>query len=619
MKRWFLAAALATGLLAPAYADDPNPFRGGKADEKAKAEKKIDDLKTASDTARIAHIKLSGDMDESPVSDESLFGPPAENFSLKLARIQKAAKDEDIKGLYLQIDDLQIGFGKLNELKVALADFKKSGKKVFVYAEELSAKGYLLACSADHILLPESGGIMLAGMRAEVTFYKQTLDLLRLKVDVAKVGNYKSAVEPFLRDTMSDANREQIKSMLDDNFDHEIIATMVAGRPARKWSTKDVDAIIDQGPFTAKKALELGLIDAVAYEDQFESHIAKALGAKTTKIERNYAKPKAAKLDFSNPFALLDMLGSGKKEKESTRPKIAVIYAVGAIASGKSGSGNPLMGGESVGSETIVEAIRKAEKDETVKAIVLRIDSPGGSALASDIMWRELKQCKKPVIASMGDVAASGGYYIAMPCRKIFAEPGTITGSIGVFGMKLVTNGLQEWGGMHTEVVSRGKNSGIMSSTFPWTESEKKVMEEHIDAVYEQFTSKALAGRVAAGKKMTIEELKALAGGRVWTGRQAKKNGLVDELGTLDDAIAEAKRMAQIDPSKKMEILPLPKPMNFLDKLMEGDAKLPFGSLHAEVLKQLPVGEQALKMIAPLLATQKDPIKVLMPYHVEFK
>lgn len=625
MKRWFFAAALGFGILLPAYSDDPrpNPFRGNtlKKEKGIDADKKEEEKEGISkETARVAHIKISGELNESPVPDESLFGAPEENFSMLLSRIQKAAKDDRIKALYLQIGEPEIGYGKLNELRVAIANFRNSGKKVFAYSEELTSKGYLIALACDQVVLPESGGVMLVGMRAEVTFYKATLELLRLKMDVAKVGNYKSAVEPFLRDTMSAENREQIQSMLDDNFDNEIVKPMIAGRPIQKWTAKQVESLIDQGPFTARKAKELGLIDLTAYEDEFEAYLAKSIGAKSVKVDRNYAKPKAAKMDFSNPLALLDAIGGGgKKTKESTEPKVAVIHVIGSITSGKSGSGNPLMGGESVGSETIVEAIRQAEKDDTVKAIVLRIDSPGGSALASDVMWRELKICKKPVVASMGDVAASGGYYVAMPCKKIFAEPGTITGSIGVFGMKLVTNGLQEWGGMKTEIVSRGKNSGVMSSTFPWTESEKKVVEESVEAVYEQFTGKALEGRLAAGRKMTMEQLKSLAGGRVWTGRQAKANGLVDELGTLDDAIAAAKEMAGVKPGTKMEILPLPKATSFFDRLLEGDAKLPFGSMELNVLSKLPGGDKAIRMLGTLLSTQKDPIKVLLPYSVEFK
>lgn len=621
MTRWLLTVALAAGLTAPAVrADDiKNPFRssGDKSDPKVEEKEKP---KGAVDAARVAHIKLAGSLDEAPVPDDALFGTPKENLKAKLDRIRKAAKDNKIKGLYLELGDLECGYGKLNELRAAVAEFRATGKKAFAYCEELSQKSYLLALACDEIGLPESGGLLLVGLRAEVSFYKNTLELIKLKVDVVKVGNYKSAVEPFLRETMSPENREQIKSMVDDNFENELVKAIIAARPSRHWSPMQVEELIDKGPYTAKEAVRLGLVDKLAYQDEFETGFAKPLGAKEARIVRNYGKAEAAKLDFSNPFGFFEALtGATKKKKESDEPKIAVIYAVGSIVSGKSGEGNPLFGGsESVGSETIVNAVRQAEKDKTVKAIVLRVDSPGGSALASDVMWRELKKCKKPVIASMGDVAASGGYYISMAAKKIYAEPGTVTGSIGVFGMKLVTQGLEEWAGMHTDVVARGKNTGVMSSTFPWSETEKKALEGVVDEVYEQFTSKAAAGRQAAGKQMSQEELKKLAGGRVWTGRQAKANGLVDELGTLDDAIAGAKTAAGIDPKQEMELLVLPKPHSFLDKLIEGDLKTPFSKMAAE-LRLIPGGEKALRMVAPLLATQKDPIKVLLPFHVEFK
>ena len=296
-----------------------------------------------------------------------------------------------------------------------------------------------------------------------------------------------------------------------------------------------------------------------------------------------------------------------------------MIYAVGGIESRQGRRRqSALRRRQSVGSETIVAAIKQAEKDATVKAIVLRVDSPGGSALASDLIWRQITQCKKPVIASMGDVAASGGYYIAMPCKKIFAEPGTITGSIGVFGMKLVTGDLEKWAGMKTEVIARGKNTGVKSTTFPWSESERQAMEEYIEDIYEQFTSKAVAGRKEAGVKMTKDELLKLAGGRVWTGRQAKANGLVDELGTLDDAIAGAKKFAGIDPKKEMELLVLPKPQSFLDKLMEGEMDLPFMKANQHLLA-IPGVSKALQGLQPLLRTNRDPVKAYMPLMVEFK
>src|SRR5262245_35414466 len=560
MYRTLLPVILTAALLGPGRADDPpkkNPFitgpdKAAPADEKDKAKK--DDAKTA----KVAHVKLSGGLDESPVPTDSLFGAPPENFKIKLDRIRKAAKDPTVKALYLELGEFEAGFGKLNELKKAIGEVKAAGKKTFAFAEELKAKSYLLGLACDKLLLPEPGELMLTGLRAEVTFYKGLLDKVMLKADVLKVGDYKSAVEPFLSDKMSPANREQIESMLDDHFDHELVGWIVKARPSRHWTADQVKGMIDQGPFTAKKAAKLGLTDGTAYPDELETVFAKDLGVESATVVKDYGKVKAEELDFSNPFAMLSALGGSKKPKESKNPKIAVVYAVGGISSGKSGK-NPLTG-DSVGSETVVAAIKEADKNPTVKAIVLRVDSPGGSALASDLIWRALVQCKKPVVASMGDVAASGGYYISMPAKKIFAEPGTVTGSIGVFGLKLVTGDLEAWAGLKTEVIARGKNTGIMSSTFPWTDSERAAMTEYIQETYGQFIDKALAGRQAAGQKMTREQLVKLAGGRVWTGRQAKANGLVDELGTLDDAIASAKTFAGIDPKQEMELLLLPKP-----------------------------------------------------------
>lgn len=565
-----------------------------------------DDQKEEAPLPRVAHIKLSGDLEEGATDDDPLAGSGLRDL---LDRLAKAKADDKVKAVYLELGSLDVGFGKVNELRRAVADLRAAGKKVFAWAESLGAKEYLVALACDSVSLPESGGLEVVGLRAEVMFYKEGLKLLHLEADVLKMGKYKSAVEPYVADGMSAENREQIKSMMDDNFENELLAGMTAGRPKLKLTPKTAEELIDNGPYTAKKAFALGLIDALQYEDEFEAGLAKAIAAEEVKIERNYGKPKAVQK------TILDLLAP-KTRTESKKPKIAVIHVVGGIDVGKGGF-DPLAG-STVGSDTIIAAIREAEKNEKVKAIVLRVDSPGGSALASDLIWRELKICKKPVVASMGDVAASGAYYVTMTARKVFAEPGTVTGSIGVFGLKLVTGGLFEKKlGLKTEVVSRGKNSGAASSLSAWTESERKALTETIEDVYDQFLSKALAGRQANGQKMTREQLESLAGGRVWTGRQAKANGLVDELGTLDDAVAFARKEAGVDPDEEMELLMLPKPVSFLDQLTEGG--LPFGlSLKAE-LKAIPGADRALKGLAPILGAPKDRLRMAMPFVLEWK
>jgi protease-4 len=297
-----------------------------------------------------------------------------------------------------------------------------------------------------------------------------------------------------------------------------------------------------------------------------------------------------------------------------------VIYAVGEIVTGRGGV-SPFGGESIVGSTTMSEAIRAAAKDETVKANVLRVDSPGGSAHASDLIWKELAACKKPVVASMGDVAASGGYYISMAAQKIYAEPGTLTGSIGVIGGKIVTGGLFDWIGMKTEVISRGANSGLVSSEKPWTDSERQVMTRLMQDIYDQFLDKALQGRKKAGVEMDKEKLLTLAGGRVWTGRQAKANGLVDELGTLDDAIAAAKKLAGQE-GKDLELLTLPRPKSFIEKIAESaeETKSPALKLDPFVgLADVPGMAAKLRTARALLRLSGERVWLIPAVSIEVK
>jgi protease-4 len=305
-------------------------------------------------------------------------------------------------------------------------------------------------------------------------------------------------------------------------------------------------------------------------------------------------------------------MGSDSSGKRDSGKKIAVVYAVGPITTGKSQS-DPF-GGEVMGSTTIVEALREANDDKDVAAIVLRIDSPGGSALASDLIWHETQVIQKPIVASMGDVAGSGGYYIAMGADKILATPGTITGSIGVVGGKLAVRGLYKKLGITTETIERGRNSGLFSSSGPFTDSEREVVRAMMEDVYDQFTAKA-----AEGRKMPLEKLRKLAGGRIYTGRQALANGLVDELGTLHDAIQQAKQLALIDKDTKVTIERLPEPTNFFESL--------FGELDAE--KEVDLGS-ALEPVAPemvevaakayrLREIFRQPAALVMPFELEIR
>jgi len=386
------------------------------------------------------------------------------------------------------------------------------------------------------------------------------------------------------------------------------VTTIAADRNLKDYQVK---TLIDQGLFTAAAAQKAGLVDDVLYSDQFQESLKKKLEVDRIELVTKY-KRKRIETDFSGITGMMKMmellLGSKPVEKSSAKSKIAVVYAVGPIVEGK-GERNDFFGGDSVvGSTNLTTALKKADEDAKVAAIVLRIDSPGGSATASDLIWRETVQLKKPLIASMGDVAGSGGYYIAMGAKNIVAAPGTLTGSIGVIGGKLVTRGLFEKLGLNTEVIARGANSGSMSSNQKFTPEERKAWTELLEETYRQFVSKA-----AHGRKMTYDKLEELAQGRVYSGRTAQRLGLVDELGSLDDAIRAAKEAAGLKPDADVELLVLPEAKTFFEQLF-GDS-----SAGTDLESLLPEGFQALRQSRMLRALLSERFLLWMPYAVEVK
>jgi protease-4 len=439
--------------------------------------------------------------------------------------------------------------------------------------------------------MPESGELAILGLRAEVTFFKNLFDWLHLKADMLRVGEYKSAAEPFVRTEMSKEFRHEMEEILDD-----YLRQIVDGiSKSRKIDRDKVLSAIDGGPYTANRARELGLIDKVAYEDEIEGFLKAAEHKSDVEITKNYGKKKVDN-DFSGFAGMMKMMslimGGEQQKRLSSKPKVAVVHAVGAIMSGKSTSS--FFGSETLGSETFIKAVRQAAEEKTVKAIVLRVDSPGGSALASDLMWRALQKAGKPVIVSMGDVAASGGYYISMGANRIFAEPGTLTGSIGVVGGKVAIGGLLEKVGITTSVISRGKNSGAMSMISGFSESERQAMQRTLNDIYGQFTHKA-----AQGRKMDYDKLEKLARGRVYTGAMATKLGLVDELGTLDDAVKYAAQVAGLPKGEKVERWILPPAVNPFEAI--------FGSNDSDAESSVQITKalaQTLGQLSPELADQ---------------
>ena len=564
----------------------------------------------------VAHIEITGGYSEG-VSAPGLFGDVVETLGSGLQRLDKAARDDSLDAVILHISDPSIGWAKLNELRVGIQKMRAKGRKVYAWMESADTKGYLIAAACDQIVLPESGMLMLPGLRAEVSFYKNLFDKLSIEPQMLRVGEFKSAAEPYSRSEMSPAFREEMEAILDDYY-RQIVETISTGR---KLTPEQVKAIIDTGLHTAADAKRLGLIDLVGYEDAIESLIKGDDKTVEVKITKGYGKKKID-TDFSGFTGMAKMMnlmmGVEPSTRKSTASKIAVINATGAIMSGAS-STDMFFGEQTMGSTTMIKAIRQARDDSTVKAVVLRVDSPGGSALASDLMWHELEALdgKKPFIVSMGDTAASGGYYIAMGADRIFAEPGTLTGSIGVVGGKIAFQKFYEKVGITTSVVMRGKNSGVLSTTTAFSETERTAMQKMLNDIYAQFTTKA-----AAGRKMEVEKLEKMARGRVYTGAQALQLGLVDELGTLADAIAFAKKSAGMDPDAKMERLDLPKPTSPFESLFGpiDPSSTSLGVTGSALLKSLPeeVASQLRGLsIYDLLA--KERVLTVLPYRVQVK
>ncbi|QDV36460.1 signal peptide peptidase SppA [Tautonia plasticadhaerens] len=595
---------LAPGWVSPAPQDDPKPADAGKPDEESTK---------ASKPPIVVDLTLKGTLAEAP-SPLGLDGSPIEkNLPTLLGKIETAAKDDEVKALVLRFRDLAVGPGKANELRRAISDFRETGKPVVALLEMAGNADYWVASAADRVVMPESGSLMLSGLAAEVTFFKGLFDKLGVQPDYLQVGEYKGAAEPYTRTEMSPEFREELTAVLSDEFDL-FIESIAEGR---KLDAAVARALVDDGPYTASKAVEVGLVDELAYPDQVEEHLAEALGVKEVKLDEEYGEPEPE--DYSGFAGFMKLLqelsGEGTKAAESKAPKVAVIYATGVIQAGKSSPGSFL--GEAVmGSDTIVEQIEKAEQDETVKAIVLRVDSPGGSALASDLMWRAIVEAEKPIVASMSDTAASGGYYISMGCDSIFAEPGTLTGSIGVVGGKFALGGLLEKVGVTTDTVRVGENGALFSPFSPFNEEQEEAVRAMMEDTYRQFVSKA-----AEGREMEFDALEDLAGGRVYSGRKAKELGLVDELGTLEEAVAKAKALADLGPEVEVERLVLPEPKSIFESLSEAFDGMGIRApvLGVESVLPEPIRSVAARAEALRKLVEREPAVLLLPFEVRIR
>ena len=525
-----------------------------------------------------------------------------QSFTSLLTQLRKAKVDNRIGGVLLDINFPGIGWGKADELRDAIADLRASGKPVYAYLEIGTNREYYIATAAEKIFVAPPGDIYINGFAAEAMFYKGSLDKLGIEADVIQIGpKYKNAPDRYTRKEMSDGQREVINALLDEYFTR--FTTAIAD--SRKKSVDDVKALIDNAPYTAAQAKSQGLIDDALYREQVDEQFKTRLGYKTDDKLRTIRAGQYREIPS-------DSLGLNKGER------VAVIYASGAINVGRSSSGP--VNGEMVGSDTIVEAVNDAANDKSIKAIVLRVDSPGGSALASDLMWYALEnaKAKKPIVVSMGDVAASGGYYIACNANKIVAQPSTVTGSIGVFLGKPVVKGLYDWLGVTNEYILRGKNAGLFRETEKWTPEERAKMVDQTNSIYfDNFIPK-----VAKGRNKSVEEANTLGQGRVWTGTQAKANGLIDEFGGLEKAIDIAKQLANLPAEKDVKRVILPAPRPLLESLFGGEAlaQTREEQTRAAILEALPADVRRSFRYASLFdRMQNGEAMLLMPFELEIK
>ena len=502
--------------------------------------------------------------------------------------IETAKTDSDINGISILNNNSELGIAQYKALRDALESFKKSGKFVMAYSNSYSQKEYYLNSVANTIYINPVGELDFKGLSAELMFFKDLQEKSGIKMEVIRHGKYKSAVEPFLDNKMSEANREQISSLLNSVWSSVLVDISKSRTISVAKLNEIANGLLARTPEMAKAER---LVDVVAYEDVYHDALRKAI-----KVDKDTDYNKVSVLDYARKVATTSANFDAKD-------KIAIIYAQGEIMSGE-GDIN------TIGEGSMRRSLIEARKDKNIKAIVLRIDSPGGNALTSDLIWREIELTKKvkPVVVSMGNYAASGGYYIACNANTIFAENNTITGSIGVFGVLLNFSQLATKIGIHTEQVKTNENAAEYSPFLPMDEKFKAVTLEGVEQIYKTFLA-----HVAAGRKMTAAQVDSIAQGRVWSGSQALKVGLVDKIGGLDDAIKEAASLAK---TKKYSTQNFPEFEKDINDILEN---LPFAKSKESFIKE-ELGEETFRLMEQIKKVQaRKGVQAMMPFEINIQ
>jgi len=533
-------------------------------------------------------LRVSGDLQEmEPGGVIGQFFESQPTVRSLVDALRKAKVDDRVASVVIRPTGTAALWGKVEEVRDAILDFKTSRKPIVAYLEYGGQQEYFLATACDKVFLMPASSLDLTGLASYELFLRGMLDKVGAYPDALHVGDYKTASNVYTEKTYTPAHREMAASLNTDLFE-QLLRALADGRHKPEAEIRE---LIDHGPYLPEDAMRAGLVDDVAYEDELDDKVQLSAGGKVRFLEQSEYR------SISTTSLGLDR-----------GQRIAVIYAVGLISSGQSSYDSPQ--GQVAGSDTLVEYLRKARADRSIKAIVLRIDSPGGSAIASDVIWREVMLTRdvKPVVASMSDVAASGGYYIAMSANTIVAQPATLTGSIGVVMVKFAIDGTLKKLGLNMEHVQQGRYADLYSPVRPFTPEERAKVQEQMQATYDGFVEKA-----AAGRNTTPEKIDAIGQGRVWTGRQAKALGLVDELGGLERAVAIAKERAKIAQDAGVELVVYPGRKSFYEIVANplGRSEGTAAALGAMLGLRDPRGLQLLT--APLQVFRRGEPLALMP------
>ena len=567
--------------------------------------------------SKVVHFDLANAVIEKP-ADFSLFGDAtATTLRSLIERMHLARDDKDVRGVIMTLGEPSLNLAQAQELRDALVELRKAGKKTFVYSDGYDTVSYTVATGATDVCLMEGGEIMIPGVGMEATFYKGLLDKIGVQADYVQIGEYKGADEQYTRTGATEQLRGELNKLADAMYEQIVDGISVN----RNVPADAVRQMIDETIITAKAAKDRGFVDHLVDLDGLRALMTSELGnAAGVDIVTNYGKAEKEELDFSSPFALLASLA--KKPEPSSKPAVAIVYVEGTIVDGDGGEG--LLGGSGVGSATIRKALRKASNDDNVKAVVIRIDSPGGSAQASEVMWqaaRVLAQ-KKPVVVSVGSMAASGGYYLASAGDHIFADPSAIVGSIGVVGGKFVFKDLYGKLGVNSEAFGRGRNADLFSSSKPFDERQRRLITNWMKGTYDQFTQ-----RVMTTRKGKIKDIDQVARGRIFIAKQAKELGMVDEIGGVQAALAYAAGKVDLKPgSYDVKLLPTPKTLADLlgggsasETAMPFKPKLEVGEL--ALLKALdPATRKALgQQLRMISLLQQRPVVLVAPFVVNVR